>query len=230
AKLAKNAFPFHHRVTDPDAATSTLLTEAAKKALAKAEISAADLSLLICVTDTPDFVLPATASRVQHGIGPNKAPFFDMNSSCAGLTQAVTMAGHFLRGTPDARYVLIVSGNLYSRLLDPKDLWSQLFFSDSGGALVLKAEDVPGSKYGIEQAKAIGDGQYWWTWGLYAGGTWKGFGKEALEAGQQYIKIVNKYPDGFNVEHWPPVIREVLAKTGWEPGDVDRLFLTQSSP
>ncbi len=107
------------KAMDPETSTSTLFVQAGKNALLKAGLRADQMDLLICVTDTPDFICPATSARVQHGLGATKAGFFDLNSSCAGFTIALNMADCFLRGTDEANYVMIIGGNHYSRFISP---------------------------------------------------------------------------------------------------------------
>src|SRR5262245_11690303 len=57
------------RVVSAGETTSTLAIEAARKALADAEISPEQLDLIIVCTLTPDMLTPATACIVQHGLG-----------------------------------------------------------------------------------------------------------------------------------------------------------------
>lgn len=112
-------FRLHRRVLDEETCTSTLLAAAGRKALLAAGVGPEEVDLLICVTDTPDYLSPATSARVQHGLGARNAGFFDLNSACAGFTIALAMGSNFLRCSPQARHVLIAGGNLYSRYLRP---------------------------------------------------------------------------------------------------------------
>jgi 3-oxoacyl-[acyl-carrier-protein] synthase-3 len=221
--LIQKSYPVRRRVQNPELSTSSLFIEAGKKALAASGVSADEVSLLICVTDTPDYISPATAARVQHGLGAMNAGFFDLNAACSGFSAALVMGSNFIRCTPDARAVLVIGGNLYSKYLPPDDFASQLLFSDGAGAVVLTPAEE-----GIRESAMAGDGQYWDRWGVYAGGTWKGFSPEVLAQGYHQLRRWGTLEHDINVRKWPPVIETLLKKSGWAPSEINRAFLTQS--
>ena len=70
------------RIAREDEATSDMATEAAKRALKDANLTAADIDLIIVATITPDMFFPATACLVQEKIGARMVPAFDV-SSCS---------------------------------------------------------------------------------------------------------------------------------------------------
>jgi 3-oxoacyl-[acyl-carrier-protein] synthase-3 len=224
----EKASVLRRKILDPnneDECTSALFIKAGLKAIADAGIKPSDIGLLICVTDTPDFLIPATSARVHHGLKLEGAGFFDLNASCAGFTIALNMASSYLRCEEDAKHVLVIGGNVYSKFLDPNDLSDQFLFSDGAGALVLRGEE---SEYGILKSTLKGMGEYWEYWGLFAGGSWKGYSPKALEEGQHKLRKVYPYGGGFNLKQWPPVILETIKKSNWKNEDVDIAFMTQS--
>lgn len=219
-----------HRVRrkalQPGTSTSTLFVEAGKAALKKAGLKAEQLDLLICVTDTPDFICPSTASRVQFELGAKRAGFFDLNSSCAGFTIALGQADAFLRVNEDIHYVMIIGGNHYTPFLAPDDLMANMLFGDGAGAVIMARTQRPDR--GLQKTYATGDGSNWNYWGVFAGGSWKGFTPEAIQAGFHHLKLMRPYETGLNVNRWPPVILEVLKRSGWNVQDVERTYMTQS--
>ena len=62
------------RIAREDEATSDMATEAAKRALKDANLTAADIDLIIVATITPDMFFPATACLVQEKIGARMVP------------------------------------------------------------------------------------------------------------------------------------------------------------
>ncbi len=81
---------------------------------------------------------------------------------------------------------------------------------------------------GVLKTYASGDGSLWDYWGVFAGGSWKGFSKETLDQGFQYLKLLRPYEAGLNINRWPPAIREILKRTGWKNEEVERTYMTQS--
>src|SRR6267154_1275812 len=63
------------RIAPEGVVTSDMAAEAARRALASAELSATDLDLIVCATVTPDMPMPATAVFVQQKIGARCASF-----------------------------------------------------------------------------------------------------------------------------------------------------------
>ena len=90
-----------HRARD-DEPTSDLATEAARRALADAGKTAADVDMIIVATTTPDMTFPATASIVQRKIGAPVCIAFDVQAVCSGFVYALSVADGFVaRGQGD---------------------------------------------------------------------------------------------------------------------------------
>ena len=126
-----------------DQGSSDLATEAARKALAAAGISADDLDLIIVATSTPDMVFPSVASMVQHKLGTAGCPAFDVQAVCSGFVYALTVADAMIQ-SGSARHALVIGSEIFSRILDFKDRTTCVLFGDGAGAVVLAASDQPG--------------------------------------------------------------------------------------
>ncbi|MGB2695260.1 MAG: beta-ketoacyl-ACP synthase III [Dehalococcoidia bacterium] len=131
------------RLASENETSSTLGIEAARQALAQAEIDAGDLDLIIVATTTPDGMFPATASLVQDGLGARRAGAFDINAACVGFVSAVATASQFIQSGAYQR-VLVVGSDVLSRLVDWKDRGTCVLFGDGAGAVVLEASDRGG--------------------------------------------------------------------------------------
>ncbi|MGW7002551.1 3-oxoacyl-ACP synthase III family protein [Streptomyces sp. NPDC054933] len=127
----------NRRRAKPDEATSDLAVIAGRAALENAGISAADLSLIIVATSTPDSPQPPTAAIVADEIGarPGTAAF-DVNAVCSSFLFALTTAEGILRAA-DGDYALVIGADIYSRILDPADRRTAILFGDGAGAVVL---------------------------------------------------------------------------------------------
>ena len=141
------------RIAPDGVVTSDMAAEAAKRALAAAEISASDLDLIVVATVTPDMPMPATAVFVQQKIGATCAAF-DLSAACAGFLYGLTIADQFVRGGA-AKRVLVIGVELLSRVVNWADRTTCVLFGDGAGAAVIGPSD--GTR-GILGAQVFSDG------------------------------------------------------------------------
>ena len=121
----------------PDQPTSDLAVEAARKALAEAGKTPADVDLIIVATTTPDMTFPATASIVQRKLGVPVCVAFDIQAVCSGFVYALTVADGFVaRGT--SKCALVIGAEEMTRLMDWDDRTTCVLFGDGAGAVVLE--------------------------------------------------------------------------------------------
>ncbi len=128
------------RYAAPEESTSSLGTTAALQALAVAQLDPENLSMVICATCTPDYVLPATANIIQDNIGATRAGSFDLGAACSGFVYALSV-GASLIGSGAATSVMVVGSDLLTRHLDFTDRMTAPLFGDAAAAVVLEADD-----------------------------------------------------------------------------------------
>ena len=126
-----------------DVTSSDLAFEAAKRALAAADVDAASIDLIIVATSTPDMVFPSTACLVQQKLGVHGCAAFDVQAVCSGFVYGITVADSMIR-TGAASKALVIGAEVFSRILDFKDRTTCVLFGDGAGAVVLQASDTPG--------------------------------------------------------------------------------------
>ncbi|WP_194304027.1 beta-ketoacyl-ACP synthase III [Chthonobacter albigriseus] len=124
--------------------TATLATEAARRAMAAAGVTADDIDLIILATATPDNTFPATAVEVQARLGVLRGAAFDMQAVCSGFVYGVTTADSMLR-TGLAKRALVIGAETFSRILDWTDRTTCVLFGDGAGAIVLEAQEGQGT-------------------------------------------------------------------------------------
>ncbi len=123
--------------------TGDLAFHAATRALEAAGVAASELDLIVLGTTTPDLIFPSTACLLQHRLGADGCPAFDVNAACSGFIYALTVADKFIR-TGAARTALVVGAETLTRMLDWNDRGTCVLFGDGAGAVVLKADDQTG--------------------------------------------------------------------------------------
>ncbi len=136
--VERTGIKFRH-IAGPDETTATLATDAARKALDAAGMTAADIDLIIVATATPDQTFPASATLVQHALGANGCVAFDVAAVCSGFLYAFSVAESMIRAG-SAKNALVIGSETFSRILDWEDRATCVLFGDGAGAVVLSGE------------------------------------------------------------------------------------------
>lgn len=123
--------------------TTSLATEAAKRALADAGITVDELDLIIAATVTPDRFLPNLACEVQREIGAQHAVAFDINAACSGFLFGLGTAAMYLTNGV-YQNALVIGAETLSKIMDWNDRSTCVLFGDGAGAAVVSAEQEKG--------------------------------------------------------------------------------------
>ncbi len=141
---ARTGIKQRHRARD-DQPTSDLATEAARRALADAGRTAAEVDMIIVATTTPDMTFPSVASIVQRKLGAPTCIAFDVQAVCSGFVYALSIADGFVaRGL--AKCALIIGAEEMTRLMDWTDRSTCVLFGDGAGCVVVEPREGQGTK------------------------------------------------------------------------------------
>jgi 3-oxoacyl-[acyl-carrier-protein] synthase-3 len=141
--------------------TSDLALHAARKALADAKVEAKDIDLIVLGTSTPDNTFPATAVSVQAALGIRHGAAFDIQAVCSGFVYGLSVTDALLRSGAHKR-ALLIGAETFSRILDWTDRTTCVLFGDGAGAVVLEAQEQPGTieDRGVLTTHLRSDGQH----------------------------------------------------------------------
>ena len=160
--VARTGISNRHIAADGEL-TSDLAYNAAVEALAAAGMAATELDLIVLATATPDETFPATATTVQARLGVAGIPAFDVQAVCSGFIYALAVADNFIKAG-QARNVLVIGAETFSRILDWEDRTTCVLFGDGAGAVVLRAEATKGdaetAQRGIMSTHLHADGRH----------------------------------------------------------------------
>jgi 3-oxoacyl-[acyl-carrier-protein] synthase-3 len=201
--------------------TSDLATRAARAALADAGLEAADIDAIIVATSTPDLTFPAVATMVQAALGMTRGFAFDVQAVCAGFVFALTNANALIL-SGQARRVLVIGAETFSRLMNWKDRGTCVLFGDGAGALVLEAVEGTGTTAdrGILSADLNSDGRFRDI--LYVnGGTSTGTTGHLVMEGKEVFRHA--------IEKLSETAHHALDKAGLTPEDVDWIVPHQAN-
>ena len=224
--LRENVQIYERRWCAPGESTADLCERAARIALDRAGIGAADIDLIILSTDTPEFISPSTAAVVQHRLGAKQAGTFDINTACAGFVTALDIGAKYIRADERYRHVLVIGGYAMSKYLNLADKKTVTLFADGAGAVVLRAEDNGGERgFLTSELRTMGEYNSWM--GIYGGGTHRPVTLEVLARHEHQLQFVQKFPKELNPSTWADMALEMCRHIGVTPQDVQHYFITQ---
>ena len=194
--------------------TSHLGLKAAQRALAAAGVDAQSIDLIILATSTPDNTFPASAVSIQSALGITHGVAFDLQAVCSGFVFALATADNFLRSGSHKR-ALVIGAETFSRILDWTDRTTCVLFGDGAGAVVLEAQQQPGTiqDRGILTTHLRSDGRHkaklYVDGGVSSTGT---VGHVRMEGREVFKHAVAMITD---------VIEDAFAATGTSAEDID---------
>ncbi|CAN7464060.1 beta-ketoacyl-ACP synthase III [Rossellomorea sp. LjRoot5] len=124
------------RIANNETNTSDMAFEAAKKAIADAEINPEEIDLIMVATVTPDHPFPSVACLLQERLGAKKAAAMDISAACAGFMYGMITAKQFIDNGAYTN-VLVVGVEKLSKITDWEDRNTAVLFGDAAGAAVL---------------------------------------------------------------------------------------------
>ncbi|WP_416916122.1 MAG: beta-ketoacyl-ACP synthase III [Roseicyclus sp.] len=124
--------------------TSQMAVAAARAALDMAGLAPDDIDAVIVATSTPDLTFPSCATMVQAGLGMERGFAFDVQAVCAGFVFALANADALIV-SGQARRVLVIGAETFSRIMDWTDRGTCVLFGDGAGALILEAQEGAGN-------------------------------------------------------------------------------------
>ena len=118
--------------------TCSMAADAARRAMARAGVTAGELDAILLSTATPDRLLPSTAVDLQAALGAQRAAAFDLSAACSGWLYGITVAEGLI-ATGAAETALVVGSEKMSAIVDWTDRNTCVLFGDGAGAVVLRA-------------------------------------------------------------------------------------------
>jgi 3-oxoacyl-[acyl-carrier-protein] synthase-3 len=213
------------RISSPEQASSDLAYEAAKKALAKANVSAEELDMIIVATVTPDMMFPSTACLLQDKLGAKKASALDVSAACTGFLYGIATGSQFVANGM-YRYVLVVGVETLSKITNYKDRNTCVLFGDGAGAALL---GPVADGYGFQAFDLGADGSGGPLLAQPAGGSRIPASRESVEQNLHYITMAGGEVFKFAVRVMNQATEAVLDKAGVSKEEIDLLVPHQAN-
>ncbi|MSD82983.1 beta-ketoacyl-ACP synthase III [Lactobacillus curvatus] len=210
-----------------DENTSDLCYRVAEKLLAQANVAPEQIKAIIVATMTPDYYTPATAAIVQGKLGATHAFAFDISAACSGFTYALSVARGYIQLPTD--YVLVIGGEVTSKVLDWSDRSSAVLFGDGAAGVLLQGTPEEADGWYGEQLLTIGRQSEQLTSG-YTPATQANFG----QVGQTHIQSTFFQMAGqaiyqFSTRQVPRAIEAAVLAAGLSLDQVDHFLVHQAN-
>jgi len=138
---------YERRFADEKTCSSDLCYAAAEKLIADNNIDRSEIDLLIFISQTADYRMPATSVLLQNRLGlPNSTIAFDINLGCSAFIYGLTVAFSMMKNS-GLRKALILDGETRSKVYSPKDRRSAFLFGDGGVAALVERDEKFGTSY-----------------------------------------------------------------------------------
>ena len=198
------------RFAAPEEALTDIALPAAREALAKAGVEGKEIDLLICATVTPDMMFPTSAALLADALGAEDAAAYDLLAGCTGFMYAVAQAYGML-SSGIARRVLVVGGDVLSKILDLTDRSTLVLFGDGAGAVVMESVDR-GGFLGFELGADGGGGESLWL---------PGSGSRHFDDPDKFVKMNGREVFKFATRVMVASATKILAECGKTVDEID---------
>lgn len=224
-----------------------LAASAGARALSHAGIGADEIDLIVCMTITPDAVIPSQACLVKARLGLSRAVAFDLNAACTGCIYGIEVASSMLEASAaDAarasrragrttrnrmRRALVVGVDVLSRIVDWSDRATCVLFGDGAGAVVLEwDDDAPGIMASV--LENTDDKDLLLSCGnlhVASGSPFSSPGGEKPKPVDPYIRMQGQRVFKFASASMASAIEEVVARAGVALDDVSLIVAHQAN-
>jgi 3-oxoacyl-[acyl-carrier-protein] synthase-3 len=126
---------------------SDLCFAAAEQLITDMKIDKSEIDLLIFISQTPDYRMPATSIILQERLGLGKqTAAFDISLGCSAFVYGLSVV-YALMQTGGFRKALLLDGETRSRIYSPKDRKTAFLFGDGGVAALIERDEKYGKSY-----------------------------------------------------------------------------------
>ncbi|MDE6076996.1 MAG: ketoacyl-ACP synthase III [Muribaculaceae bacterium] len=226
---------YQRRFADSATCSSDLCFAAAEKLIEDNGIDRSEIDLLIFISQTPDFRMPATSVLLQDRLGlPNSTIAFDINLGCSAFIYGLSVAFSMMQNK-GLRKALLLDGETRSKVYSPKDRRSAFLFGDGGVAALIERDD----KFGESWFSLNSDGSRGDLIKINGGGYRNPSSVETLKERvvDEYGNIRNDeqgYMNGgdvfnFVIREIPRDIKKILSESGCDINDIDYYVFHQAN-
>jgi 3-oxoacyl-[acyl-carrier-protein] synthase-3 len=129
---------YQRRFAEPGICSSDLCFAAAEKLITDNDIDRSEIDLLVFVSQTPDYRMPATSVILQDRLNlTHNTIAFDLTLGCSGFIYGLAVIFSMMEHS-GLRKALLLDGETRSRIYSPKDRQAAFLFGDGGAAALIE--------------------------------------------------------------------------------------------
>lgn len=129
------------RIAAPDVTASDLSFKAAKQLFADNSIEPESIDVLLFMSQTADYRIPATSCLLQHRLGLSRDTLcFDISLGCSGYLFALSAAFAYA-SMEGINRVLLLDGETFSKIVNRRDKVDWPLYGDAGTATLIEKGD-----------------------------------------------------------------------------------------
>ena len=135
------------RFVDDGTCASDLCFAAAERLIADNNIDKSEIDLLVFLSQTPDYRMPATSILLQDRLGlPMSTMAFDISLGCSGFISALSIVYSMMQNN-GFRKALLLNGETRSKVYSRKDRREAFIFGDAGVAALIERDERFGESH-----------------------------------------------------------------------------------
>ena len=138
---------FERRFADENTCSSDLCYAAAERLFEDNQIDREEIDLLVFLSQTPDYRMPATSILLQDRLGlPMSTMAFDISLGCSGFISALSIV-YAMMQSHGFRKALLLDGETRSKVYSRKDRREAFIFGDAGVAALIERDERFGTSH-----------------------------------------------------------------------------------
>ena len=135
------------RFADEKTCSSDLCFAAAEKLFADNNTDRSEIDLLVFLSQTPDYRMPATSILLQDRLGlPTSTMAFDISLGCSGFISALSIVYSMMQNN-GFRKALLLDGETRSKVYSRKDRREAFIFGDAGVTALIERDEKFGESH-----------------------------------------------------------------------------------
>lgn len=234
-KLIKTTGIERRRIADDNTCTSDLCFEAADQLISELGWNRTDIDLLVFVSQTPDYIIPATSTILQQRLGlSEECAAYDIALGCSGFIYGMSSVASMMSAGKLKRAILLV-GDTITKKTNIKDKSTAPLFGDAGTATAFELTKNSGD--GIQFHLAT-DGSGYKAIQIEAGGSRQSVDEIALTEIEIQAGITRRKVDlsldgmdvfTFGISRAPESARKLLERIGKNVDQIDYFIFHQAN-
>jgi 3-oxoacyl-[acyl-carrier-protein] synthase-3 len=206
---------------------SSLALNACRKVIEVSNIDTKDIGMVVLASFSQDYLFPPMSAKVHLELGLSKCcQIIDVNTACAGLTSALSIAAEKMLFDSSIKYALVIGVEILSKFTDKSDKETAIFFSDGASAVLLGHVDKP---YGYQNSKFRTDSSTYESVRMRGGGSSYPINEIHDDKKAYYLEQNGLATWKQAITNFPVVIQQLLTQEDIKLEEIDFFIFHQAN-